>query len=466
MKLIVIWAGKHASAMLIIGILSIFILSPMTFLPSALADNNTITARNGQLYLGGHPYLFTGVNAYELATDHSMNWGCGGMLTDSDMDSFFANLRSNSLVRFWAFQDLAINKRTNIRDWTGIDRVFASAEKYHQRLLVVIGNHWNACDGGGQKNDAWYQGGYMQPFSPDGYQYRVAYYTYMQELVSRYKTSSALGMWELINEPELQCGGNVQTLRTFFDTVGAKLKSIDPNHLLEMGVAGRNQCGVVGSDYSTLLGSSAIDVADYHDYNVENQAMPDASDPSGLPSRIHEAEAAKKPIIVSESGIHGSNTAAGCTYTLATRASGFKAKMDAAFSAGVSGYMPWNWQLSSGGCTFDITPSDPLMTQLSSYNLASLMNAPISNPASSGAPATVPSSPATPIPSLQTITKPPVSLATSTPNQGQVPTVAKAGRTSNEAAVRVLLYVAIAIYAINGLLAVIGTISSLRPPFL
>src|SRR5258708_6688742 len=136
-----------------------------------------------------------------------------------------------------------------------------------------------------------------------------------------------------------------------------------------MGVAGGNQCRVVGTDYATLLSSPAIDVADYHDYNAETQAMPGLGDPSGLPARIQQAQAANKPIIIGESGIHGSDTASGCT-SLATRLSEFKAKMDAQFSAGISGYLPWNWQLSSGGCAYDITPGDPLMTLLATYNLS------------------------------------------------------------------------------------------------
>src|SRR5258708_8635613 len=127
-----------------------------------------------------------------------------------------------------------------------------------------------------------------------------------------------------------------------------------------MGVAGGNQCRVVGTDYATLLSSPAIDVADYHDYNAETQAMPGSGDPSGLPARIQQAQAANKPIIIGESGIHGSDTASGCT-SLATRLSEFKAKMDAQFSAGISGYLPWNWQLSSGASAYHITPSHPFI---------------------------------------------------------------------------------------------------------
>jgi hypothetical protein len=121
----------------------------------ALASSPTIGRNNNVLTLYGKPYTYTGINAYELATYWGDNAGCGGMLSDTDLDTFFASLRPNSVVRFWAFQDLAMNYQTGARSWKGIDRVFASAAKYNQFLLPTIANHWNACDGGNStKNDA------------------------------------------------------------------------------------------------------------------------------------------------------------------------------------------------------------------------------------------------------------------------------------------------------------------------
>ena len=64
------------------------------------------------------PTKFTGFNAYQLATDWGTNAGCGGMATPAQIDSFFASLRPNSLVRFWAFQGtIATNVHTHQLDW-------------------------------------------------------------------------------------------------------------------------------------------------------------------------------------------------------------------------------------------------------------------------------------------------------------------------------------------------------------
>ena len=63
-----------------------------------------ITAQGQHLEIGGVPTLFTGFNAYQLATDWGTNAGCGSMASTAQIDAFFASLRPDSLVRFWAFQ--------------------------------------------------------------------------------------------------------------------------------------------------------------------------------------------------------------------------------------------------------------------------------------------------------------------------------------------------------------------------
>ena len=81
-----------------------------TYLPTGQLP---ITAHGQSLEIGGVPTVFTGFNAYQLATDWGTNAGCGGMATTAQIDAFFASLRPNSLVRFWAFQG---TMATNVHD--------------------------------------------------------------------------------------------------------------------------------------------------------------------------------------------------------------------------------------------------------------------------------------------------------------------------------------------------------------
>ena len=105
------------------------------------APTNFLTRRGSQLELNGDPYRVVGLNAYELATTWGSNFGCGGMLDNARLDAFFAGLPPHSMVRMWAFQgSMATNPTTHQRDWTGLDRVVAAAQRHGQMLVMSLGN--------------------------------------------------------------------------------------------------------------------------------------------------------------------------------------------------------------------------------------------------------------------------------------------------------------------------------------
>ena len=75
-------------------------LGSPTYLPDSCRSRRRVSTSRS----AGCPRVFTGYNAYQLATDWGTNAGCGGMATTAQIDAFFASLRPDSLVRFWAFQ--------------------------------------------------------------------------------------------------------------------------------------------------------------------------------------------------------------------------------------------------------------------------------------------------------------------------------------------------------------------------
>src|ERR1700753_3793674 len=116
----------------IVLILVLLFLSKKSYADSlSLITNLTnpyMSANGTQLYMNGKPFQFTGVNAFNLATDPGVNAGCGA--PEEDLDGFFSRLRPNSVVRIWAFQgSMAINVTTKQIDWTGLDRVVNAAQK-------------------------------------------------------------------------------------------------------------------------------------------------------------------------------------------------------------------------------------------------------------------------------------------------------------------------------------------------
>ena len=340
-----------------------------------------ITAQGQHLEIGGVPTVFTGYDAYQLATDWGTNAGCGGMATTAQMKSFFASLRPHSLVRFWAFQGtMATNVHTGQIDWAPLDNVFYEAAKYHVYLIPVISDQGGTCDGGHWQDRAWYSGGFRDVFnSPADSDGRgltpLSYWDYMNALVSRYADSPALGMWEPMSEAEAStcsaaleptdCSGHqtcpneaaaAAALDYFFTTAGGQIHLLDPEHLVEAGFLGGGQCGTAGSNYQSVGASPGIDVLSVHDYY--GQAPLGGDQWNGLAERFVQAKALDKPIITGEAGIEAGIGQSGCV-SLPKRAQDMSAKMSAQFAEGGSAFLVWDWLTDPlGPCSYNTGPSD------------------------------------------------------------------------------------------------------------
>ncbi len=358
---------------------------PTAPLPSIAAAED-VGVSDAHLTLDGLPYTAIGVNAYEIATDWGVDAGCGAMLSNQQLDQFFASLPPNSLVRFWAWQGTtAVNVNTGQIDWAPLDRVFAAAAAYGQRLIPVLAGQGGGCDDGGRWQDpAWYDGGFMQVYNDPALGQGttpLSYWDYLQAIVNRYKDSPALGMWEPISEAEAStcppqyeptnCGGHqtcpdeaaaAQALRYFFDTVGGEIHALDPNHLVEDGLMSNGQCGAINTDWVYVSESPGIDVLSYHDYSDPTVDLP-GDQWNGLATRLQEAASIGKPIIGGEMGI-GAGTGTGCL-TDAQRSADLVSKIDAQIAQGSSGVLPWDWVPSAqSGCSTDIGPTDAFMSAL------------------------------------------------------------------------------------------------------
>jgi hypothetical protein len=341
-----------------------------------------ITAQGQNLEIGGVPTKFPGFDAWQLATDWGINYGCGAMDTPAQIDAFFASLRPDSIVRFAAFQGtMATNVHTHQLDWRPLDNVFYAAARYHVYLIPVISNQSATCDGDHWQDLAWYSGGFKDVYNSadnsDGYGLNpLSYWDYMNDLVSRYADSPALGMWEPMSEAEASncpsgleesdgCWGHqtcpsetaaASALEYFFTTVGDRIHALDPEHLVEAGLIGGGQCGTSDADYQSVGASSGIDVLSIHDYYG---AVPLGGDKwNGVAVRFAQAKALDKPIITGEVGILAGNDQSSCM-SMQQRAIDMSAKMNAQFAAGDSAFLVWNWDLDTlGSCTYDTGPTD------------------------------------------------------------------------------------------------------------
>ena len=364
-------------------------LGAVTITPLPIPNTPYVSAYGTKLYVNGQQFKFTGANAYGLAGDPGSNVGCGG--ATANMDTFLAKLLPNSVVRLWAFQgSMATNPKTKKTDWTGLDKVVAAAAKNKIKLILVLGDQSGTCDDGHWRDPNWYSNDFKQVTN----EYKngltpLPYFEYVKAIVSRYKDSITIAMWEPINEPEAgTCSGAQgsacygkqkcvnetvarQSLRSFFDTVGDQIKSIDPNHIVSSGLVGDGQCGTVFEDYQFLHQSSGIDIASYHDYNRDDEVMP-GDQWNGLGKRLKQMTILNKPLFIGEAGMKAKDNSSQCM-NYSTRSNKIKAKMDAQFAAGIVGYLPWDLtEGTSSICNFDIVKDDPLIELLKKYSFPQL----------------------------------------------------------------------------------------------
>ena len=316
-----------------------------------------VGASGPRFMLGGKPFTFTGFNIYQANSRANCSYTMG---TGSALDTALTDIGGGAEVfRAWFFQRLATTNGQ--RDWSAFDHTLAVAKAHGVKVIVTLGNQWGSCESPASvyKTDAWYKSGYKTDILP---QNTVPYRQWVQEIVTRYKDDPTIAMWQMMNEAEIKTSKSstcapTTDLYNFAADVSGLIKSIDPNHLVNLGQMGGGQCGSQGSDYQLLGSIKTIDVLEYHDYGHETQAIP-----ANLARDIGVSNALGKPLFVGESGIQASTVGG----TLADRAAAFDAKCAAMLKAGIGGFLVWSWKNASP-TNWQVGPGDPTLRVIDSY---------------------------------------------------------------------------------------------------
>jgi len=302
------------------------------------------------LWLHDAPYSFLGAVSWAVAGDAS---GCrvttypsqAAALTRTFDD--FADMRVTAL-RLWAFQSYAGPSGT---DYASFDRVVAHARRAGVRLIMVLENYHSDCTVGGQRDDAWFAGGYRAPYGT----YALSYLDYVRGLVARYRDEPTIFAWELMHEAEAD---DFAALDGFASEVSAQIRVLAPHQLIALGADSGNSRATNGtgqpSSFQRLHDHPDIDLLDVHDYNAPEVALT-----SAMLRDQSIAVALGKPIFVGASAVTltGSNTAA-----FASRGDVLTRKIEAALNGGFAGLMIYDyypaWQ--AVGWSFDGRREDPL----------------------------------------------------------------------------------------------------------
>ncbi|RZU52368.1 cellulase (glycosyl hydrolase family 5) [Krasilnikovia cinnamomea] len=308
-----------------------------------------VTRSGSKLMLGGKPFKYVGLNAYGMS-------GCDGRAwSDTQLADYFARLAPNTVTRTWAFRPFGT---------AALDRIVAAAAAHQQKVIFTLADGRNYCgehDGavvpeGGDKSTAWYAGGY-----------RTNYLPWVTTVVSRFKDDPTVAMWEMINEPgSFSSAAYTDALvKGFFDTTAAKIKSIDPNHLVGTGVLSEDMKGT--GDYATLHASPHIDVASLHEYEYDWNAS-NSIITGHLARVLAQLAPVGKPVIIGETGVQAGP---GCRTSVTSRNSAISRKLTGYTAypavAGVNvwsvvQYDPW----SRERCPLEMPANDPVLSTVRS----------------------------------------------------------------------------------------------------
>ncbi|MFG1796330.1 beta-mannosidase [Nocardia sp. NPDC049149] len=334
--------------------------------PSTPSADAVVSASPTGLRLRDKQWWPVGFNAPQLATNWSVNFGCGAQ---TDLDRYFGALPRNSLTRFNLFQALAVNKETGAMDYSPADAVFAAAAKHDQLVLPVLSPQDGGCADEQFKQRQWYVDGW-KIVTPIHGRAVLSFQEWVRTAVARWRHVPVLAGWELVGEPEpSNCTGGhcdlpartcpadaAQVLRTFMDDAGAIVRALDPQRLIFAGYAGGGQCGTQGDEFRYVSESPQVDVVEYHDYSTTDSSLP-GDQWNGLAVRLQQAAALRKPLLVAEIG-----EKAGSCGSVATRRAHLDAELVAQRNAGSAGALFWAFvpDPRPDQCTFDIGPDDPL----------------------------------------------------------------------------------------------------------
>uniref|UniRef100_A0ACD5ZB29 Uncharacterized protein n=1 Tax=Avena sativa TaxID=4498 RepID=A0ACD5ZB29_AVESA len=298
-----------------------------------MAAGGFVRANGTRFMVGGRPFYSNGFNAYWLMYMGSDAADRSKVIATLDQ----ASLLGATLVRTMAFNDGGSNRPLQISPgvynedtFKGLDFVIAEAKKRGIYLILSLVNNWSDL-GGKRQYVQWArdQGHYLssdEDFFTDGLIQRF-YMNHVKRVLTRvnnftgvaYKDEPTIFAWELMNEPRLLSDLSGKTLQGWITLMSAYVKSIDPNHMVEIGLEGFygdsvpdrkkfNPGYTVGTDFISNNRIPTIDFATIHSY--PEQWVSRSSNETRvefmkkwMASHIEDAaNELRKPLLVSEFG--------------------------------------------------------------------------------------------------------------------------------------------------------------------
>lgn len=268
------------------------VASDGTNLPASVEKTTWATPLvvDGQLLRAGTSGPIYRATGYNITVVPNI-YGTSQTLTAAQMDTYFAQLRPNSLSRLRAYAPPSGSGITWSQQLSTLDTVVAAAQKYGQRLIFCLtdwGSVDNSADAFSPKTTSWVTGqSYLHSVSGAN-----SYQDWVQTLVARYAGNYTVAIYDLCNEP-LDSGSNTTAFETWFNTARGWIRTIDSNLLVYVGIDTTGDIGGLTA-YETV--NTNMDILSSHSYTNLGWLPTDIGAPAA-------STALTKPLLIDESGV-------------------------------------------------------------------------------------------------------------------------------------------------------------------
>lgn len=310
----------------------IFLVQKICFFVQVEAGDGFIRTSGIHFMLNGNPFYANGFNAYWLmyfASDPSQRSKVSAAIRE-------ASSHGLTVARTWAFSDGGYRPLQyapgsyNEDMFKGLDFVISEARRYGIKVVLSLANNYESF--GGKKQYVNWARSHGQYLNSDddffrNYVVKGYYKNHIRTVLNRYnkftgvvyKNDPTIMAWELMNEPRCTSDPSGRTIQAWATEMASYVKSIDRNHLLEVGLEGfygqttpqrrsLNPSFDIGTDFIANNRIPGIDFATAHAYpdqwitNSNDQAQLSFLN-NWLDSHIQDAQyILRKPLLITEFG--------------------------------------------------------------------------------------------------------------------------------------------------------------------
>ncbi|CAL5389009.1 unnamed protein product [Camellia sinensis] len=293
-----------------------------------------------------------------------------------------------TVCRTWAFNDgqwRALQISPSVYDenvFKALDFVVSEARKYKIRLILSLTNNWDAF-GGKAQYVKWGKAAGLNLTSDDDFfthpTLKTYYKAHVKIVLNRvntirnitYKDDPTIFAWELMNEPRCVSDPSGNKLQEWIEEMAVYVKSIDPNHLVGIGLEGfygpstpnkvqfnpNTFAQEVGTDFIRNHQVLGVDFASVHIYpdswiseSISNAHIPFVE--SWMQAHIEDAENfLRMPVLFAEFGVSANDPGYNSSFRNTLVSTVYKILLDSAKKGG-SGGGSLLWQLFPDGTDY------------------------------------------------------------------------------------------------------------------